>query len=279
MRYFILFYFAFSTFSLSAQHAPGLRDVVVDSARYRPTQHYRFLGLSYKSTRDKALSPLLFQGPGLSFATSSWKYRNHWLWQSTFSAEGHLLQNAPASALLSNASLSYSLAALRELNKIWGKKWRVWAGPEASMFLNLRLHSNNTNNIAAYEWVTALGGAGMLSREFSLWDRNFAISNQVQLPLLYLYSRPPFAWGIPPGIYEDQEGGWKEAFQAGTLNDIFFISNQLNFDFQLRKQKKGKLLKYTAYRLAYTWHYFQVRTRNSVQSGGHALRVSRIITF
>jgi hypothetical protein len=279
MRYIILLLLSFQGIPLAAQTPPGLQDVVVDSAAYLPVQHYQAAGPSYRSTRDQALSPLLFQGPGVTFSNTSWKYKSQWLWQSSFGAEGHLLRNVPGSSLLSSMGLGYQLTALRELKELQQDNWRFWLGPEASMFGNLRMHSNNTNNIASYDWATTLGVSGMVSKKFSFWKRTFAISNQLKLPLLYLYARPPFAWGIPPAIYEEQEGAWKEAFQFGTLNDIISIKNQLNLDFYLRRKKKGKLLKYTAYRLAYSWSYFQVSTRNPLQTGGHELTLSRIITF
>lgn len=279
MRFITVFFMLFPAIYLPAQNLPGLHEVVVDTSAYLPAQHYRAAGISYKSTKDRALSPLLFQGPGLAFSTTSWKYNNQWLWQSAFDAQGHLLQNAPGSSLLTSAGLNYQLAALRELKELQQGKWRFWAGPEARMLLNLRMHSNNVNNIASYDWATVLGVSGMLSKEFTLWKRSFAVSNQLQLPLFYLYARPPYAWGIPPPVFEEQEGAWKEAFQFGTLNTILLVKNQLNLDFYLRKKKKGKLLKYTAYRIAYAWNYFQVSSGNPLQSGGHDLMFSRVITF
>lgn len=264
---------------LYAQEAPGLRDIIVDSASYVPVSRYRSVGLSYRSTRDQALSPLVFQGIGFTYSTSSWKYRKEWLWQTNFATQSHVMPNEPASSLLSEIGFSYQFSALRELTNLQRGQWRFWFGPEARMFLNTRLHSRNVNNVAAYDWATALGLSGMVSSRFQLWGRSFAISNQVQLPLAFLYARPPYAWSIPPTIFEEQEGSWKDAFQLGTLNNIFFISNQLNLDFYMPKRKKGKLLQYNAYRLAYAWSYFQVNTRNSLQTGGHQLNFSRVITF
>ncbi len=278
MRFIILILLLFKGAFLAAQ-VPGLQDVVVDTAAYLPVQHYQAIGFSYRSTRDEALSPLLFQGPGITYSYSSWKFNRHWLWQSSFAAEGQLLQNTPGSSLLSSMGLSYQLTALRELKELLRANWCFWIGPEAGMFGNLRMHSNNTNNIASYDWATTLGLSGMVSKKFSLWKHAFFVSNQLKVPLLYLYARPPFAWGIPPALYEEQDGAWKEAFRLGTLNNVVFVENQLNLDFRLRRKKKGKLLKYTAYRLAYSWKYFQVNTRNPLHTGGHALTLSRIVTF
>lgn len=279
MKTIITLLLLFTGLSLYAQEAPGLRDIIVDSASYVPVYRYRSIGLSYRTTRDQALSPLVFKGIGLSYSTSSWRYKNKWLWQTDFATQSHVLQNDPASSLLSEIGISYQVSVLRELTHLQQGQWRFWFGPEARMFLNTRLHSRNVNNVAAYDWATALGVSGMVSNRFELWGRSFAVSNQLQLPLAFLYARPPYAWGIPPSIFEEQEGSWKDAFQLGTLNNIFFIFNQLNLDFYLAKRKKGKLLQYNAYRLAYTWSYFQVSTRNRLQTGGHQLNISRVITF
>lgn len=278
MRLFILLLLLSPAIGLYAQETPGLKDIVVDTS-YTPAYRYRALGLSYKTTKDRALSPLLFQGPGLAFSFSSWKYKNQWLWQSDFRGQFHLLDNAPASARLTESGLSYQLTALRELTGLQKGPWRFWAGPEARMLLNGRMHSRNVNNIASYDWATALGGSAMLSTQFEWWGRTFALSQQFHLPLIFLYARPPYAWGVPPPIYEEQKGAWKEAFQLGTLNDILLLQNQLTIDFYLRKRQKGKLVKYRAYRLAYSWSYFQVVTRNTIQTGGHELTFSRVLTF
>ena len=278
MRLFVLLLLLSPGICLYAQESPGLKDIVVDTS-YIPAYRYPALGLSYKTTKDQALSPLLFQGPGLAFSLSSRKYNRQWLWQSDFRGQFHLLDNAPASARLTESGLSYQLAALRELRELQKGGLRFWAGPEARMLLNGRMHSRNVNNIASYDWTTALGGSAMLSTTFDLWGRTFALSNQLHIPLVFLYARPPYAWGVPPPIYEEQEGSWKEAFQLGTLNDILLLQNQVNIDFYLRKRKKGKLIKYRAYRLAYSWNYFQVTTRNTLQTGGHELTFSRVLTF
>lgn len=264
---------------LFAQEAPGLRDIIVDSASYVPVSRYRSVGISYRMSRDEVLSPLVFQGIGFSYSTSTWKYRKEWLWQTNFATHSYLMENEPASSLLSEIGFSYKVAALRELTSLERGQWRFWFGPEAGMFLHTRLHSQNVNNVASYDWATSLGISGMVSSRFRLWGRSFAISNQLQLPLAFVYARPPYAWSIPPTIFEEQDGSWKDAFQLGTLNNIFLISNQLNLDFYLRKRKKGKLLQYNAYRLAYVWSYFQINTRNKLQTGGHQLNISRVITF
>lgn len=279
MKIIITLSLLFSGFCLYGQEAPGLRDIIVDSASYVPVYRYRSVGLSYRTSRDQALSPLVFHGYGIAYSSSSWKYNKEWLWQTKFSSQTHVLQNEPGSSLLSEIGFSYQVAALRELSSWKGSQWRFWLGPEARMFLNTRLHSRNVNNVAVYDWATALGVSGMLSRRFQLWGCNFALSNQLQLPLAFIYARPPYAWSIPPTIFEEQKGSWKDAFQFGTLNHIIFISNQLNLDFYLPKRKKGKLLQYNAYRLAYSWEFFQVSTRNTLQTAGHQLSISRVITF
>lgn len=279
MKLALLFSFLLLPFCLHAQEFPGLQDVVTDSTSYVPVHRYQAIGLSYWATRDEALSPLSFDGPGLSFSSASWRYNEKWLWQSTFVARGNLLTNEPVSSVLSEVGFSYTLAPLKALSLQQESRWSFWLGPEAGMLLHLRMHSRNTNNIAAYDWTTHLGISGMVSLKFELWGRPFIISNQLQLPLFFVYARPPYAWGIPPAIYEEEDGAWKEAFDFGTLNHIFSIGNQLNFDFQLRKRRNGKLVKYRAYRLSYSWNYFQVNTINKVQTGGHRLSLSRALSF
>lgn len=264
---------------LQAQESPGLKSIVVDSASYVPVQRYGSIGLSYRMTRDRALSPLTFEGIGVSYSSYSWKYNGQWLWQHGFTTQTQLLKNEPGSSMLSEVGLSYQVLALRELTTLKQGQWRFWLGPEAIMFLNTRLHSRNVNNVASYDWATTLGLAGMVSNKFKLWGRTFAISNQLHLPLLFLYARPPYAWGVPPAIFEEQKGSWKEAFQFGTLNNIALVSNQLNLDFYLRKRKKKETLQYNAYRLSYSWDFFQVKTRNTIQTGGQRLSISRVITF
>lgn len=264
---------------LQAQEFPGLQDEIIDSASHVPVHRYQSIGLSYRTTRDEALSPLRFDGPGISFASSRWKYNEGWLWQSAFGAGGSLLSNEPASSVLSEAAFRYSLTPLKSVELGQDNRWGFWLGPEAGMLLHLRMHSRNTNNIAAYDWAAHMGVSGMLTFKFKLWNRPFALGNQLQLPLLFVYARPPFAWGIPPGIYEEQEGAWKEAFAFGALNHIFSVGNQLYFDFYLGKRKNSRLVRYRAYRLSYSWNYFQVNTINTVQTGGHRLSLSRALSF
>ncbi len=277
--FYLLFLLMAPGLSLYAQNSPGLRNVIVDSSSYVPVDKYRALGVSYTTTRDEALSPLVFQGPGVTFSASSWKYNRNWLLQPAFTGRLHLLKNASGSSVYNEAAFKYQYTALRELLSLQHGNWRFWAGPEAGMLLNMRLHSRNTNNIASYDWAGFLGASAMVSNRFSLWGRTFAVSNQLHIPLFFLYARPPFAWAVPPAIFEEAEGAWKEVFQVGTLNNIMSLSNQVNLDFYLRKRKKGKLVQYRAFRLTYNWNYFAVGTGNPLKTGGHALSFSRVITF
>lgn len=279
MKTILLFSFLFCGLYLQAQEAPGLRDIIVDSAAYVPVSRYRSFGLSQRITRDQALSPLVFQGVGFAFTTSSWRYNKHWLWQTAFTTGTHILKSKSGSSMLSEISFDYHLAALQELKQWQQGSWRFWVGPEVRMLFNTRIHSRNVNNVASYDWATSLGATGLVSTKFKLWGRNFALTNQLQLPLFFVYARPPYAWAIPPTIFEDRKGAWKDAFKLGTLNHILFTSNQLNLDFQLRKKRKGKILQYNAYRLSYTWSFLQVQTLNALQTGGHQLGISRVINF
>lgn len=266
-------------FSLQAQEVPGLRDIIVDTASHVPVYRYKSFGISHKMTRDLALSPLVFRGVGFAYTTSSWRYNKQWLWQSVFTTETYLLENEPGTSMMNEIGFCYHLSALRELHHWQGGRLRFWLGPEARMLLNTRLHSRNVNNVASFDWATSLGVSGLVSTRFRLWGRSFALSNQLQLPLAFIYARPAYAWGIPPAIFEEQEGSWRDAFQVGTLNNILLIGNQLNLDFHLRKKRKGKVLQYNAYRITYAWNYFQVGTLNAVRTGGHQLGFSRVITF
>ena len=279
MKLVLLFSFLLPPYCLHAQDFPGLQDVVIDSASYVPVHRYQAIGLSYWASRDEALSPLSFDGPGLSFSSAGWRYGESWLWQSTFTARGSLLTNKPASSVLSEGAFNYTLAALKAIPLQQENRWSFWLGPEAGMLLHLRMHSRNTNNIAAYDWATHLGVSGLVSFKFELWGRPFVLSNQLQLPLFFVYARPPYAWGIPPGLYEEEEGAWREAFDFGTLNHVFSVGNQLSLDFHLGKRRNGKRVKFRAYRLSYSWNYFQVNTINVVQTGGHRLSLSRALSF
>ena len=279
MRIILILGLFFLTISLHAQSFPGLKDVIVDTTTVIPTYKYRGTGLTYRTSRDEALSPLVFTGYGSIFSSSTWKYHDKWLRQSSFSSQMVFLENEPASSIMSELGFSYRFSGLKELNSIGKGKWKLWVGPEAEMFLNMRLHSQNVNNVASYDWATAIGGSALLSKKFSLRGRSFAFSNQFHLPLLFLYARPPYAWGIPPSIFEEQKGSWKDAFNFGTLNEVLLFSNQMNFDFHLPKRKKGKLIQYRAYRIAYCWIFFHVRTLNKIQTGGHMLTFSRALSF
>lgn len=129
MKFFFTLSLLLLVIKLFGQGAPGLTDIIVDSSSAIPVQKYRTVGLSYQTTRDKALSPLVFKGPGIYYSGSSRKYRNKWLWQSLYVSQVHLLENEPATSILNATSLSYQYAALRELSALQRGKWRFWAGP------------------------------------------------------------------------------------------------------------------------------------------------------
>ena len=279
MRIILLLFLLLSALHLQAQESPGLKDVIVDTTYYIPVYKYRNIGLSYSTTRDMALSPLVFQGPGATFSATSWRFKNEWLWQTNFDSRIHLLKNDPGTSTMNEIGFSYQASALREIPQWQQNNWRFWLGPEARMLLNTRIHSRNTNNVASYDWATSLGATAMVSTKFRFLKRTFAISNQLQLPLAFVYTRPPYAWGIPPAIFEKEKGAWKEAFQFGTLNDIMLIANRVNLDFYLKKRKNKKVIQFRAFRLTYAWSYFQTTTNNKVQTGGHQLSLSRVITF
>lgn len=279
MRFIYIIFLFICIPAVYGQEFPGLTDVIIDSTAYDPVTRFRAVGINYMTTKDQALSPLVFSGPGISFVSSSWRHKKHWLWKSESSGRVNYLQNEPASSVLSEMGFGYRISVLPHLPQFRTGSWKFWAGPEAGMLLNMRLHSRNINNVASYDWATSLGGTALLSTNFKLLNRTFAFTSQFMLPLVFIYARPSYAWGIPPAIYEEQKGSWKEAFQAGTLNNILLLSSQSSLDFYLKKRKNGKIVRYKAMRLSYGWSFFQVSTRNRIQTGGHQLTFSRSLTF
>ena len=275
-RFFLLALLFWSPACLFAQEAQLLSGYRTDTAAF-PRYHIHSLGIGQQTLRDPLLSALRYSGASVAARFNTLKFKPKFLTNSLLALHVNLLGNRSNGATIAQAGGSYSYSMLKKVKAVGGKKRSLYAGLQAEALFNYRLAINNTNNVFSYEGVVSLGATGLFQQGFRLLGREFILSDQLDVPLLSVVARPPYAWSYP--AFLEETGRFSDGLKAGSWNQFFKVNNQVMLDFYTNVKHRHKNLGKRAWRLTYTWEYFAIPQLNKVQSGTSRLYFGKIIRF
>lgn len=268
-----------STPSLRAQNALMLRDTVVYPEHYEQRGDWfkvRQWGLTAGVMRDRALSPLRYDGFGLLLNNHQYRFKprtfvhQQWLFSSTSFAR------TESDNLLSQISAEFIHARHRPI-PLANTKTQLYVGGFVSGLFNLRTNINNVNNVVSYELAASVGPSAMVQFPALVFGKRWVISNELHFPLISLLGNTPYAWPLPTTF--DEGGRLGDAFTVGSWGKLLRVTNQLNVDFHRRIRRRRRVVKRVAYRVSYRWEFTSVAEPNLYQSGTHSLSLSRIIAL
>jgi hypothetical protein len=255
---------------------PLLTDFRQDSAAFPRYRNWQ-TGLGRQTLRDPLLSPLRYGGNGIFSSLNTLKYKPRFLTISTISLHVNSLGNKVNGASIIQTGGSYSYGLLKNLPGFNRSGRQIFVGGLVEGIFNFRIARFNVNNIYAYDAVVSLKVAGRVQQRFRLFHRDFMLTEQIEMPVFSVLSRPPFAWSYP--TFLDETGKFSDAVQTGFWNRYFQIRNQLSLDFYRNIRHKQKRIGKDVWRISYSWEYFNINQPNRVQSGTQGLSIGKVIKF
>lgn len=280
-RFFLLVGLLFSLAStrLQAQNELMLRDTITDPLYYAQRGDWfrvRPWGLAIGSMRDRALSPLLYNGLGLSWALNTYKFKPRTFVHRQWQFNSLSFTNAQSESLLAQFGIEYQ-HALHYPIALGNENVKLYAGGFVSGLFNTKAHPENVNNVFSYELAVLLGPSGMVQFPLTVFGKRFVLSDELRFPLMSLLANTPYAWPLPTTF--EEEGTIGDAFTVGSWGKLFRVSNQVNVDFHRGIKRQGMVVKRIAYRVSYRWELVSVAQPNLYQSGTHTLSFARIIAL
>ena len=264
---------------LYAQNKLMLRDSIVDEAYYQQrgdwfkTNHW---GISITTLRDRALSPLRYEGVGLFYNGHRYKFKprtfvnQQWLVESVV-----FFDDQEEIAPLVRNSVEFVHA--RHLPVPLSSFTKLYVGGYVNGLLNLKSNLANTNNVLSYELATSIGPSAMVQLPLRTFGQRWVFSNELHFPVMSLLSNTPYAWPLPTTFEEGGRLG--DAFVVGSWGRLFRLSNQINVDVHRAVRHRGKKVSQRAYRFSYRWEFVSVAEPNLYQAGTHLISLTRILPY
>lgn len=264
---------------LRAQNELMLRDTITDPLYYAQRGDWfrvRPWGLAISSMRDRALSPLLYTGSGLSWSINTYKFKPRTFVHRQWQFNSLSFTNAQSESLLGQFGIEYQHALHYPIG-VKNKNVKLYAGGFVGGLFNAKAHPENVNNVFSYELAVLLGPSAMAQFPLTVFGKQFVLSDELRFPLMSLLGNTPYAWPIPTTF--EEEGTIGDAFTVGSWGKLFRVSNQVNVDFHRGIKRQGMVVKRIAYRISYRWEFVSVAQPNLYQSGTHTLSFARIIAL
>lgn len=270
-------FFCLTTGPLQAQNELMLRDTITNPDYFEQRGDWfrvRPWGLAISTMRDKALSPLLYTGSGISWGINTYKFKprtfvhRHWQFNSL------AFFNEQSESVLTQLGIEYQ-HALHYPVALSSENVKLYAGGFVGGLFNTKVHAENVNNVFSYELAVLLGPSAMVQFPVTVFGKRFVFSDELRFPLMSLLGNTPYAWPVPTAF--EEEGRLGDAFAVGSWGKLFRVSNQVNVDFHRRVKRRGMTVKRLAYRVGYRWELVSVAQPNLYQSGTHTLSIARII--
>ena len=254
-----------------------LRDTIVDPEYYRQWGEsftVNQVGLSYVLLRDRALSPLRYEGGGIGWIRNRYRFKPQAMIRHQSVVSSLALANEQTERVLGQISLEYSLARHAPLRLRYDNV-RLYVGGFAGGVANIKTLAENTNNVFSYELALLLGPSAVGRVPIRLLGREMVLTNELHFPIISLLANTPYAWPTPT-VFEE-EGKLGDALTVGSWGTFFRMTNQLSLDFHYNKRRRGRIVRKIPYRVAYRWEFVSVANANLYQTGAHTISVARII--
>ncbi len=264
---------------LRAQNELMLRDTITDPRYYEQRGDWfkvRPFGLTVGTMRDRALSPLLYTGFGISWANNTYKFKPRTLVHRQWQFNSLSFTNLQSESLLAQFGVEYQHALHYPITTA-NQDVKLYAGGFVGGLFNAKVHPENVNNVFSYELAVLLGPSAVIQFPLTLFGKRFVLSDELRFPLMSLLGNTPYAWPLPTTF--EEEGTIGDAFTVGSWGKLFRIANQVNVDFHRGIKRQGMVVKRLAYRVSYRWEFVSVAQPNLYQSGTHTLSIARIIAL
>lgn len=279
-KWMVLFFFApmanAQVEKSEAFNTPLLEKIEADPTFAAVHADYRFRTLEPGTIvmRDAFVSPLRLIGMGVKIGTDRLSYTPQALKQYSSGIFSGLVIDPAAkfSVMTFNFSGQYSWQfPLMEKNG-----FKIYAGPWAQAFGNMRLALQNVNNVLGYDAGLDLGPTARLEYKFKPARREFTLTQQISAPLLSGFVRPLYTFTGPIIGETDTD---VSIFQVGTLNRRFGWIYKASLDLYRNHKRRRTLVARVPYRITYTFQYDQFSKPNPGQMALQTITISKILKY
>lgn len=269
---FLLLLFAVAFLPAMAQTPESLGSEPEALPKYR----IRSTVVGVPTIRDRFLSPLVFTGLSIGRSVGTIRHFPKGIRQHSFYSTNGVLLNGANNAILTLVNLGFDYAYHHQLLEFADQKLKIYGGGGFSSLLNLKFHSGNVNNVFAHDLAASLAASGMAVYDFTLFNRDFVLTQQLSVPFISIISRPSYVWSLPYFIWED-EGKFSEAIQVASFGNFLRVQNKLSLDFGKARKRRGRVVQTNTWRLTYRWDYYQMNRPNQVKAASQMLMIGRVI--
>ena len=241
-----------------------------------PKYRIRSTVVGVPTMRDRFLSPLKFSGILFGRNIGTIRYYPKGIRQHNFLSVNGLMLNGVNQAMVPFLNLGFDYTYHHRLLKSQDQRLKLYGGGGLNSMFALKFHNGNVNNVLAYDIALALDVSGLASYSFTLFRRQFVLTEQLSLPVGGLVARPNYIWATPYFLWED-EGRLGEAVEASSWGNFGRIQNKLSLDYQTTRRRKGVAVGTNYWRLTYVWDYYQMNRPNQVKAAQQTFMLGRVI--
>lgn len=233
MRYLLPLCFSLFVGALAAQE-PDL-----------PKRTVRMLigaGAGWETYRDRAMSPLLYEGlqgaagTGVEIEGTRVLHRIEGLFFFGNTSAQDIGGTTENLAFMANG------IHLRRLGTV-GAKWLWRAGPALSSWGSLRFHRSLVNSNYFYDLFISLGAAGSVERELRFLHRNWRAGWQLSVPMLSWGLRPTYS-GLVAATPDEEETAapYLEEARLGTFGVLTRVNSRVYLTYALPNSNQLSLV-------------------------------------
>ena len=240
----------------------------VDSTRKGFARYVNFgIGLVHHSMYDEAMSTVRYRGtltaPLFGHVKTNARKHSQWDAHMSFMKYKTKLSNDLVPMAMTNVRFATDYQRLQRVQK-WSNNWDIRVGGTSSVLFNFKQAPQLDNSQLVYEYAISAGLGGMASKEIQLFQHDWLLRYNLQLPLIaYLY-RPPYLNRVEFFNPENELIGYTlRNSEFGTLNKYLRINTALS----LTKNIRGG----NAIKFGYGWDFYRMKTINRVFHTEHLL--------
>lgn len=199
-------------------------------------------GAAWETYRDRAMSPLLYEGiqgaAGMGFELEGKKMLHRWDGQFLF-GNTSAQRRGGTTENLAFSGIGAHLWRLNPADAPW--QWR--AGPSLSGWGSLRYHTSLVNSNYFYDLFFSIGPAGSVERDFKFLKKRWSTGWQLTLPVLSWGLRPTYSGLVAATPEEERTANpYLEEAQLGFFNVLTRVHSRLHLQYRLPNENALMLL-------------------------------------
>lgn len=231
------------------------------------------LGASYQSVQDLGMSPLIYRGAAFNLTFGYFEEKENYIDRNLVLLHvGGMMNKQQESFSSTLLRGDYSYTHVRKATTFFDDQIDYFLGGQIIVSANSRINGRLTNIGFGYDFSQSIGVSNWARYKFQLFERDFTIDANVNIPVLTFMMRPNYT-SIGDFTNPDANEA-KELFRRGklvSLGKFIRFSNLFHLSYHL---KNGN-----AFMLTYNWDYYSYNQVNKVKAAYHAVYITTLFNL